>query len=470
MTSTALQPSIPAKRQLSFSGLILVALGGLLLLAYALLPFINQPELGPTTVNVLTASRSNNELGVTLNGIVLPAFAGLGVLILGIWTLFTPQIERMTSLLAAMMGVLGLSYYVIFFMASAETSNDLLVNLGLGFWIMLILGLLSLAQIFFPRPPVEEGYEARRILGNQESVIFFGLIGLVVLVGIASPRFVAERNLSDLLQGHAYIAVAAIGMSMVIITGNIDISVGSLVGLLAVISGRLSLGGAPDIVAWVIPVILGGGVGALIGFMVAYLRIPSIVVTLGMLSILKGGLIIWTSGQRVVGLQESYFLAQMRPLGIPMPIYFMVILTILAALFMRYTDFGRYLYAVGGNKEAARLSGISEQRIVLQVFIINGLFAGVASILYATQLSTIQATPPPALELLIITSSVVGGVSILGGTGTVLGSTLAAILLNAIRSAMVFINVSPFWLQAVQGILILLTVLVDLLRRRRQSL
>jgi len=197
--------------------------------------------------------------------------------------------------------------------------------------------------------------------------------------------------------------------------------------------------------------------------------VPSIVVTLGMLSILKGILILWTNGQRVSGMPDGFFLSQMRPLGIPMPIYFMIILTILTAIWMRYSGIGRSFYAVGGNAEAARLSGISEKRVVMQVFIINGMFVGIASVLYATQLSIIQATPPPVLELFIITAAVVGGVSILGGKGTVIGAMLAAILLNAIRSGMIFVDVSPFWIQAVQGTLILITVLIDLIRRRRQT-
>ncbi|MAU13692.1 MAG: sugar transporter [Anaerolineaceae bacterium] len=323
-------------------------------------------------------------------------------------------------------------------------------------------------QFFLPRPPSPHKYRLARLVGNQESIIALGLIFMLIAVGISNPRFLAERNISDVLQGHAYVAVAAIGMSMVIITGNIDISVGSLIGLLAVICGRLAVAGAPIWLAWLAPLLVGAAVGALIGFLVAYMRIPSIVVTLGMLSILKGILIIWTNGERVTDMPEGFFLAQMRPLGIPMPIWFMIVLTILAALWMRYSGLGRSLYAVGGNAEAARLSGISQKRVVLQVFIINGIFVGFASILYATQFAIIQVTPPPGLELTIISSSVVGGVSILGGTGTVIGSSLAAILLNTIRSAMVFINVSPFWLQAVQGVLILVTVLADLLRRRRQ--
>jgi ribose/xylose/arabinose/galactoside ABC-type transport system permease subunit len=145
----------------------------------------------------------------------------------------------------------------------------------------------------------------------------------------------------------------------------------------------------------------------------------------------------------------------------------MVALTIIAALFMRYTDFGRAIYAVGGNMEAARAAGINPERTVVGVFALHGLFAGVAGILFATQLQVIQSTVPPNLELTVITASVIGGVSILGGTGTVIGSTLAAILFACIGSALIFLNVSAYWLRAVLGLMILATVLADMARRRR---
>ena len=209
---------------------------------------------------------------------------------------------------------------------------------------------------------------------------------------------------------------------------------------------------------------------AVMGFLVAYLNIPSIVVTLGMLSILKGGLIMATGGAWIGNLPPGYALAQMEPLGVAMPIWFMVVLTAGAAFWMRYSGLGRSIYAVGGNAEAARLAGISRRRVVMQTFIlIHGFFVGVASVLFATQLSVIQSTVPPNLELTIITASVVGGVSILGGIGSVVGSTLAAILLAAIASSLIFLNVSPYWIRAVQGVLILVTVLADLWRRRRQQ-
>lgn len=308
----------------------------------------------------------------------------------------------------------------------------------------------------------------KRIFASQEAVLLLALISLFIIVGSINPRYIAERNLYSIFLGNAYIAVAAIGMSMVIISGNIDISVGSLIGVLATISGTLAVSGYPLIVCWTAPVLVGILISSFMGYIVAYLKIPSIVVTLGMLSILKGGLIAITSGAWITDLPKGYGLAQLKPFGVPMPIYFMVVLTVLAAMWMRYSATGRSIYAVGGNAEAARLSGISNRRTIMTVFAIQGLFVGIASILFATQLSVIQSTVPPNLELTIITASVVGGVSILGGTGTVIGSTLAAVLLAAIGSSLIFINVSPYWLKAVQGLLILLTVLADLMRRRRQ--
>jgi ribose/xylose/arabinose/galactoside ABC-type transport system permease subunit len=304
---------------------------------------------------------------------------------------------------------------------------------------------------------------------SQELVLLFAILVLFVVVGAMNPRFLAERNLQSIFLGNAYIAVAAIGMSMVIISGNIDISVGSLIGVLATVSGTLAVNGVPILLCWILPVLLSIAFTTLMGAMVAYLRIPSIVVSLGFLSILKGGLISATGGAWISTLPEGFHLAQMKPLGVPMPIWFMVVLTIAAAAWMRLSATGRSFYAVGGNSEAARLSGIDKERTIVKVFAIHGFFVGIAAILFATQLSIIQSTVPPNLELTIITASVVGGVSILGGTGTVVGSTLAAILIAAIGSALIFVNVSPYWLRAVQGVLILLTVLADLWRRARQA-
>jgi ribose/xylose/arabinose/galactoside ABC-type transport system permease subunit len=211
-------------------------------------------------------------------------------------------------------------------------------------------------------------------------------------------------------------------------------------------------------------------VNACVGGLVAYARIPSIVVTLGMLSILKGGLISVTDGAWITNLPADYLIAQKRLFGLPLPIYFMVVLTLLTAFWMRYSAFGRSIYAIGGNAEAARATGIRIETTTVAVFAIHGVFAGITAVLFATQLQVIQSTVPPNLELTVITASVIGGVSILGGMGTVIGSTLAALLFATIGSALIFLNVSAYWLRAVLGLLILVTVLADMVRRRRVAI
>lgn len=301
---------------------------------------------------------------------------------------------------------------------------------------------------------------------GQECVIIAAILLLFVAVGLYNPRFLSTSNLTTIFSGNAYIAVAAIGMSMVIITGHIDVSVGALIGVLATISGTLAVSGYPVWVAWGAPIILGMAVNFIVGWLVAFARIPSIVVTLGMMSILRGGLISITGGTWISGLPKEFMIAQWKPFGLPFPIIAMVVLTLLVAWWMRNFPFGRSLYAVGGNPEAAKATGISSERRVLGVFVIHGAFAGIATILFATQLQVIQSTVPPNLELTVITAAVIGGVSILGGSGTVIGSTLAAILFAAIGSALIFVNVSAYWLRAVIGGLILITVLADMIRRR----
>jgi ribose/xylose/arabinose/galactoside ABC-type transport system permease subunit len=309
----------------------------------------------------------------------------------------------------------------------------------------------------------------RRFLTDygQEIVILMSILALFVVVGSYNQRFLSDTNINSIFAGNAYIAISAIGMSLVIMSGHIDVSVGSLIGVIATIAGTLAVAGYPIWIAWAAPILFAIVVNAGVGALVAYARIPSIVVTLGMLSILKGGLISTTGGAWITDMPQSFMLAQMRLFGISSSVYFMVVLTILAAAFMRYTDFGRAVYAVGGNIEAARAAGLSPERTVVGVFALHGLFAGIAGILFATQLQVIQSTVPPNLELTVITASVIGGVSILGGTGTVIGSTLAAILFAAIGSALIFLNVSAYWLRAVLGLLILATVLADMARRRR---
>ena len=232
------------------------------------------------------------------------------------------------------------------------------------------------AAVTFDAKKMSSWRALRSVFGSQEAILLLCLIALLIAVGMINPRYVAERNLSSIFLGNAYIAVAAIGMSMVIISGNIDISVGSLIGVLATVSGSLAVNGYPIVVCWLAPLFVGALVTGMMGFLVAYLRIPSIVVSLGMLSILKGGLISVTAGVWISDLPAGYALAQMRPLGVPMPIYFMIFLTAGVALWMRYSVIGRSIYAVGGNAAARGHVGEAQPRRGLSIRVGGSLRGG----------------------------------------------------------------------------------------------
>jgi len=304
-------------------------------------------------------------------------------------------------------------------------------------------------------------------LWRHELILLGAIAALFVIVGTINPMFLSSANLTNIFASNAYIAIAAIGISMVIICGHIDVSVGAMIGVLGIVSGSLAVKGYSPWLCWLVPLIIGVLISAFIGVLVAYARIPSIVVTLGMLSILKGGLITVTGGTWLSNLPTDFLIAQFRLFGIPSTVWLMLVLTVLATIWMRSSFLGRAFYAVGSNAEAASVIGIRTAPTIVMAFAIHGGFAGIAAVLLATQLQVIQSTVPNGLELTIIAASVVGGVSILGGRGVIAGSTLAAILFATITSSLTFLDVSAYWLRAVQGLLILVVVLADITRRRQ---
>ncbi len=240
-------------------------------------------------------------------------------------------------------------------------------------------------------------------------------------------------------------------------------------GVLATISGSLAVAGAPIIVTWFAPLVIGVAVMAAQGAIIAYLRIPAIVVTLGMLSILKGGLISVTGGKWITDLPQNFHLADLSLFGAPMPVVIMVARDGSGGALD--AQFARGAGDLCDGRQSGSRPPLRRQPAAHCAHGVRAawLFAGLASLVYATQLRVIQSTTPQGLELTIITAAVVGGVSILGGVGTVVGSTLAAILIAEITSALVFINVSPYWTDALRGGLILATVIADILRRQRRA-
>jgi rhamnose transport system permease protein len=325
-------------------------------------------------------------------------------------------------------------------------------------------------------PPSAPGLSrsARASLGNwlswlnqQETVLVLTFVIVFAGVTLLNPGFAQPSNLVDILYNSSYIAVAAVGMTMVILCGHIDISVGAALGVCATVAGQLAVAHQSMYLVFPVTILTGGVIGLLNGVLIAYGRIPAIVTTLGMASILKGGLILATGGKWIYGLPAEFGISREHILGIPVPIFAMILFGALFSIWLKFFATGREPYAVGGNAEAARLSGISQRKVTIRVFFLNGLLVGVAAILYATNFTAIQSNVAPGFELTVITSAVIGGVSILGGTGTVIGALFGAVLLQTIGTALVFLHIRAEWFQAVQGALILLTILLDVFRRRR---
>ncbi|HTL29941.1 MAG TPA: ABC transporter permease, partial [Tepidisphaeraceae bacterium] len=263
------------------------------------------------------------------------------------------------------------------------------------------------------------------------------------------------------------------GLTFVIVTGEIDISVGSLMGLLAAILGMMSSPSNGNIsvpIAIAATIAVGTLVGLINGLLVTFGRVPSIIVTLGMLTALRGATQMIMGGKWIVDLPPSLaFIGKGAIIGIPVSLWVAVIVVVLAMILARNTPLGRRIYAVGSNPSAAPLAGLSSRRIKIFVFTLTGFLTAIATIVSVPQLSTIESGVGVGLELVVVTGVVVGGTAISGGKGSILGTLLGVILLSIVRTALIYLKVDPYWERAIQGAFILVAVLVDHLVPRAGS-
>ena len=301
---------------------------------------------------------------------------------------------------------------------------------------------------------------------GQEIVIACALVALFVVVSAINPRFLGANNVNTIVSGNAYIAVAAIGMSMIISTGHIDVSVGALIGVLATISGTLAVSGYPVWVAWTLPILIGAAINGVVGALVAYGRLPSIVVTLGMLSILRGGLVFVTGGAWINNLPPSFQLAQARLLGVPVPIWFMLVLTIAAFLWMRNTAFGRSLYAIGGNAEAARLAGVKVRSLRLIAFSLTGLGAAVGGLMYASRVASANPTQGGGLMLDAIAAVFLGMTMSEEGEPRVLATLVGVLILGMLDNGLTQLSVDSYVREILVGTIIVAAVAFSSFSRR----
>jgi rhamnose transport system permease protein len=300
----------------------------------------------------------------------------------------------------------------------------------------------------------------------RELGVLAALLLLVLITYAYNSRFLSEQSRHDLLLGASILVILAAGQTMVIITRNVDLSVGSLVGLIAFGTGKLLLEhpGTPLVVLLLLGMVAGAVAGAFNGALIALAKVPALVITLGTLYIFRSLDNLWAGGQQINAADmPSSFLdfGTSGALGVPWLAWIALVVVIAVSYYLGSYRSGRELYAIGSDPDAARLSGVPTGRRIFTVFIVNGALTGLAGVLYAARYGTLDATVGTGLELQVVAAAVVGGVAIFGGSGTAYGAALGALLLTTIGNALPVLHVSDFWQHAFVGALILAAVGLD---------
>lgn len=307
---------------------------------------------------------------------------------------------------------------------------------------------------------------AKQVLSRLKSLI--GLALLVLVLSLLSPHFLTTENLLNITRQVAVNAILATGMTFVIISAGIDLSVGSVLalsGCVMAIALNAGVGIFPGI-------LLAVGVGSLCGlangFMTGYLRVPPFIATLGMMSIARGLALVVTGGYPIFELPEGFSYLGTGYLWdvLPVSLLFTFLVLVAAHFVLTRMKLGRYVYVIGGNEEAAVLSGVNVRATKMLIYTICGFLAGLASVVFVSRLNSAQPTAGIAYELDAIAATVIGGTSLFGGVGSIGGTVIGALIMGVLRNGLNLLNVSSFWQQVVIGVVIITAVYVDQLRHR----
>lgn len=317
-----------------------------------------------------------------------------------------------------------------------------------------------------PAPP-----DARRRT-YREAGLGVVLVVLVVLFATFTPRFATGDTFAQIGTDMSIVLIVAVGQALVLFTRNIDVSVGSTVGLTAYLASSLTAAvpGLPLVLTVLVACLLGAVMGAVNGVLVATLKVPSIMVTLGTLYIFRGltSALAGSSQITAQNLPESYSaIATGTVLGIPLMFLYALAVAALAHLVIRHTVTGRAMLAVGSSPASAERTGIDSKRLVFGAYTVTGLLCGLAGVLWGARYGTVDSSVATGFELVVLAAVVVGGVRITGGVGTIGGVVLGAAILSVISTGLALADVSAFWLQAIQGLVIILAITFDLVLRRR---
>lgn len=295
------------------------------------------------------------------------------------------------------------------------------------------------------------------------------LVVLAVILTITTDTFLSQTNLFSVMRAFSYIAIIAIGQAMVIISGGVDLSVGSIYGFGGLVGAMaMSTWGLPIPIAFLIGLAVGAGFGFINGVLITRVGMPPFIATLGMLSVVRGLAYAATSGYPVRTPAEYNVFGQGYLGPIPFPVIYLVVLAVFFSFFLRKTVLGRRIYAIGGNEEAAAVSGIRVRRVKMVVYVLVGALAAFAGLTATARLGVAQSTSGIGYELDVVAAVIIGGASLSGGKGTILGAILGAAIMGVLRNGLVLLNVSAYWQQAVIGMVIITAIAADQWRQRNQ--
>lgn len=324
-------------------------------------------------------------------------------------------------------------------------------------------------------PPVIERRPIRSSkLKLPREIGILGALALMLLVlAVFIPQFRAIGNLTNITRNFSFVGIVALGMTMVILTGGIDLSVGSIWGVSAVVTASLLTGGWPLIAAIVTGLIVAAAVGLLNGLCITRLHMSPFVPTLATLSIARSLALIITRGRpiSIYGQQQEAFLwiGGGDILGVPNPFILFVIMAVIFWILLSRTVWGRHVYAVGGNERTARLTGLNVDRLKVVVYVLSAICAGIAGVVQVSYLSSATADLGTGEELAVIAATVIGGTNLAGGEGTILGTVVGAIILEVLRNGLLLFGVDPYWQGVFVGAVIILAVSVDYFRKLWRS-
>lgn len=292
-----------------------------------------------------------------------------------------------------------------------------------------------------------------------------GLIVLLIIFGISNKNFLTTSNILNVIVQTTPILLIAIGQTYVLITGGIDLSIGSNIALAGIVTAMLMKSGMPIFLAIIIGLLSTIIIGAVNGVLVTYGKLPPFIVTLGTMTAVRGITLTLTKGIPISGLPSGFnAIGINNTLGIPNPIYIMIFFVIIFGFILAKTKTGRYTYSLGSNFEAARLSGVNVHSSLIKVYAISGLVAGVAGLVMAARIISAPPTAGMGYELDAVASSVIGGASTMGGEGTIAGTAIGALIIGVLRNGLNLMGVSPFIQQIVIGVVIIGAVFADKIR------